>query len=82
MSWSYCLMNNCDDSTHLSGIIGRIARSSDLDNTDKDNIGTEKTKNFALSALPFMQRMIMDTPENESRLRGYEMFGNDAEVYL
>lgn len=79
MSWSS--LNNCDDSTHLSVNIGLIARSS-KNISDNEYIGTEKTKNFAWSALPFMQRMILDTPENESQLRGYEMFGNDAEVYL
>jgi len=79
MSMNYCLMNNCDDSTHLSQT-QLIARSCRLN--DNENIRAQKRKAFALSALPFMQRMIMDTPDNESRLRGFELFGNDAEVYI
>ena len=77
MSMNYCLMNNCDDSTHLS-IISLIARSENRDNM---NIGALNRKNFSSSALPLMQRVIMNTPDNEGRLRGYDMFGNDAEVF-
>jgi len=78
MSMNYCLMNNnCDDSTHLSTdtLIAKSEKSA-----DNEYIGALYRKNFALSALPLMQRVIMDTPENEGQLRGYDMFGNDCEV--